>query len=95
MASLGTFSTGINIKNIHNIIFAAPSKSQIKVLQSIGRGLRIADDGRGCTLYDIVDDLSWKKSENYTLKHARERTEIYTREKFKFKLIEIDLEKAP
>ena len=57
VASLGTFSTGINIRNLNNIIFASPSKSQIKILQSIGRGLRKSDDGRSTKLYDIADDL--------------------------------------
>ena len=76
VASLGTFSTGINIRNLHNIIFASPSKSQIKVLQSIGRGLRKSDDGKDTTLYDIADDLHWKSSKNYTLLHAAERIKI-------------------
>jgi len=60
VASLGTFSTGINIRNLHNIVFASPSKSQIRVLQSIGRGLRKTDDGKSTTLYDIIDDITWK-----------------------------------
>ena len=64
VASLGTFSTGINIRNLHNIVFASPSKSQIKVLQSIGRGLRNSDDGSTTTLYDIADDLHWKSRKN-------------------------------
>lgn len=91
VASLGTFSTGINIRNLHNIIFASPSKSQIKVLQSIGRGLRKSDDGKDTTLYDIADDLHWKSSKNYTLLHAAERIKIYTKEQFKFNIIEIPL----
>ena len=91
VASLGTFSTGINIRNLHNIIFASPSKSQIKVLQSIGRGLRKSDDGKDTTLYDIADDLHWKSSKNYTLQHAAERIKIYSKERFKFKIIEIPL----
>ena len=62
VASLGTFSTGINIRNLHNIIFASPSKSQVKVLQSIGRGLRKSDDGRTTKLYDISDDLHTRGS---------------------------------
>ena len=56
VASMGTFSTGVNIRNLHNIIFASPSKSQIRVLQSIGRGLRKSSDGRKTWLYDISDD---------------------------------------
>ena len=91
VASLGTFSTGINIRNLHNIIFASPSKSQIKVLQSIGRGLRKSDDGRGTKLYDIADDLHWKSKKNYTLDHAAERIKIYTKEKFTYKIYEITL----
>ena len=91
VASLGTFSTGINIKNLHNIIFASPSKSQIKVLQSIGRGLRKSDDGRTTKLFDIADDLHWKHAKNYTLTHAADRIKIYTKEKFNYKIYEIKL----
>ena len=53
IASYGTFSTGINIRNLHNIIFASPSKSRIRNLQSIGRGLRKSDTKDKCTLYDL------------------------------------------
>ncbi len=91
VASLGTFSTGINIKNLHNIIFASPSKSQIKVLQSIGRGLRKSDDGRETKLFDIADDLHYRKNKNFTLNHAAERIKIYTREKFKYKIYDIKI----
>ena len=91
VASLGTFSTGINIKNLHNIIFASPSKSQIKVLQSIGRGLRKADDGRHTRLYDITDDLHWKSKKNYALVHGEERVKIYSKEKFDYKIIEVPI----
>lgn len=91
VASAGTFSTGINIKNLHNIIFAAPTKSQIRVLQSIGRGLRKSDDGRPTTVYDISDNFSWKKKKNYTMQHAIDRIKIYTREGFKYKITEIPL----
>jgi superfamily II DNA or RNA helicase len=93
VASLGTFSTGINIKNLHNIVFASPSKSQIKVLQSIGRGLRKADDGRDCTLYDLCDDLHWKTKKNYTLVHAGIRIQLYTKEKFNYKIHEVQITK--
>lgn len=91
VASLGTFSTGVNIRNLHNIVFASPSKSQIKILQSIGRGLRKSEDGRATRLYDIADDLHWKSRKNYTLNHAAERIKIYTKEKFKYKIYEIDI----
>jgi len=91
VASLGTFSTGINIRNLHNIIFASPSKSQIKVLQSIGRGLRVSDDGRKTTLYDITDDLHWRGRKNYTLMHGAERVKIYEKEEFNYKIIKVDI----
>jgi superfamily II DNA or RNA helicase len=92
VASLGTFSTGINIRNLHNIIFASPSKSQIKVLQSIGRGLRQSDNGSTTTLYDIADDLHWKKKKNYTLLHSAERVKIYAKEQFKYQIHEVSIE---
>ena len=91
VASLGTFSTGINIRNLHNIIFASPSKSQIKVQQSIGRGLRNSDNGATTVLYDIADDLHWKSKKNYTLLHSAERIKIYARESFNYKIYEVEL----
>lgn len=91
VASSGTFSTGINIRNLHNIVFASPSKSQIKILQSIGRGLRKSDNGQPTTLYDIGDDLHWKTKKNYTLQHLGERIKIYSKEQFEFNIYEIDL----
>lgn len=91
VASLGTFSTGVNIKNLNNIIFASPSKSQIKILQSIGRGLRKGSNDMETTLYDIADDLHWKSKKNYTLIHAAERIKIYAKEKFDYKIYEIDI----
>jgi superfamily II DNA or RNA helicase len=91
VASLGTFSTGINIKELHNIIFASPSKSQIRVLQSIGRGLRKSEDGRETQLFDISDDISWQKRKNFSLLHSWERLKIYQNEKFDFKTITVEL----
>lgn len=91
VASLGTFSTGINIRNLHNIIFASPSKSQVKVLQSIGRGLRKSDDGSTTNLFDISDDLHCRGYRNFTLKHSAERIKIYSREGFKYKVYPLDL----
>ena len=91
VASLGTFSTGINIKNLHNIVFATPSKSQVKVLQSIGRGLRKSDDGSTTKLFDIADDLHTKGHKNFTLKHSAERIKMYTKEGFRYKIYPINL----
>ena len=91
VASFGSYSTGINITNINNIIFASPSKSQIRILQSIGRGLRKSSDGRDTVLYDLIDDFSWKKKENYALLHGKERIKIYSKEQFPFKLHEVPI----
>mgnify|MGYP003388331216 CR=1 FL=1 len=91
VASYGTFSTGINIRNLHNIIFASPSKSRIRNLQSIGRGLRLGDNKVNATLYDIADDLIYKSKENYTLKHFQERINIYNEEEFDYEIHNINL----
>ena len=91
VASFGTFSTGINIRNLHNIIFASPSKSRVRNLQSIGRGLRKSDTKDSAVLFDIADDLRYKKHENFTLKHFAERIKIYSEEKFSFKIYKIEL----
>jgi superfamily II DNA or RNA helicase len=91
VASYGVFSTGVSIRNLHNIIFASPSKSRIRNLQSIGRGLRKSETKDSATLYDIADDLRYKKRENYTLKHFAHRIQIYSEEKFQFKIYKIEL----
>jgi superfamily II DNA or RNA helicase len=91
VASYGTFSTGINIKNLHNIIFASPTKSRIRNLQSIGRGLRTSENKDSCNLYDIGDDLSWKTKKNYTLLHMIERIKIYNDEHFTYKIVKVSL----
>jgi len=91
IASYGTFSTGINIRNLHNIIFASPSKSRIRNLQSIGRSLRLGDNKDKAVLYDIADDLRYKNHMNFTLRHFVERTKIYNEEKFTYKIYKIGL----
>jgi len=91
IASYGTFSTGINIRNLHNIVFASPSKSRIRNLQSIGRGLRLKDNNSAATLYDIADDLTYNEKENYTLAHFRERINIYSEEEFNYEIHNIEL----
>ena len=91
VASLGTFSTGINIRNLHNIVFASPSKSQIKVLQSIGRGLRKSDNNQDTKLIDIADNLQVGSKGNFTLKHSVSRMKIYDKEKFDYKVHKVVL----
>jgi superfamily II DNA or RNA helicase len=91
VASYGTFSTGINIRNLHNIIFASPTKSKIRNLQSIGRGLRTHDSKAQCNLYDIGDDLSYKSKKNFTLLHMAERIKLYNDEQFDYTLNKVTL----
>lgn len=92
VASYGTFSTGINIRNLHNVIFASPSKSKIRNLQSIGRGLRTSETKKNCQLFDIGDDLTWKSKKNYTILHLAERIKIYNEEHFEYKLVRVPLQ---
>jgi superfamily II DNA or RNA helicase len=91
VASYGTFSTGVNIRNLHNIIFASPSKSRIRNLQSIGRGLRLGENKEEAVLYDIADDFRIGKHVNYTLQHFISRVKIYDEEKFNYKFYNIEL----
>lgn len=92
IASFGVFSTGVNIPSIENVVFASPSKSKIRNLQSIGRGLRLKNGKTHCNLFDISDDLSWKSKKNHTMNHFTERLKTYSEEQFKYKIMEIDLE---
>ena len=93
VASYGTFSTGINIQNLHNVIFASPSKSRIRNLQSIGRVLRKGTNKIKAILYDIADDCTYKTKRNYTLNHLIERIKIYNEENFNYEIITIQLKK--
>ena len=91
VASYGTFSTGINIKNLHNVIFASPSKSRIRNLQSIGRVLRKGKNKVKAKLYDIADDLTLGSRKNYTLNHFIERVKIYVQEQFNYDIISVNI----
>lgn len=91
VASYGVFAQGVNIKRLHNIIFASPSKSRIRVMQSIGRGLRLGSGKDECVLFDLADDLSMKGKKNYTLNHMIERVKMYNGEGFDYEFHNIDL----
>jgi len=88
VASFGVFSTGINIRNLHNIIFASPYKSRIRNLQSIGRGLRTHESKAIARLYDIADNFN---NNNHTMKHFIKRIGIYNQEEFDYEIIKINL----
>ena len=91
VASYGTFSTGINIRNLHNVVFSSPTKSRIRTLQSIGRGLRISNDKSSVIVYDIADDLKHKNHINFTLTHFMERLNIYNSESFDYRIYNMDI----
>ena len=91
VASYGTFSTVINIKNLHNVIFASPSKSRIRNLQSIGRVLRKGKYKNKAMLYDIADNITVKNKRNYTLNHLVERVKIYNEENFNYEIEKVYL----
>jgi len=91
VASYGTTSTGVNIPSIEDIIFAHPTKSTIRVLQSLGRGLRLSEGKTVCRLWDVVDDMRWKKRRNFALEHGMERYGIYASEDLPVRVVEIRL----
>lgn len=91
IATSSIFSTGTNIPSIENIIFAMPTKSSVRVRQSIGRGLRLKSGKSHCTLFDICDDLSYKAYRNTTLKHMQERVVIYDKESFEYTLTRLNI----
>lgn len=91
VASYGTFSTGINIKRLHNAIAAHPTKSVIRLLQSIGRILRLGEGKDKAKWFDIADELQWKSWVNHTLKHFAERVRAYSEQKFKYTITKVKI----
>jgi len=91
IASYGTFSTGINIRNINNVVFASPSKSRVRVLQSIGRGLRQSKTKTSVKLFDVSDNVSYKSRQNFTYRHFNERLNIYKQENFNYEINRVKL----
>jgi len=94
VASYGTFSTGINIKNLHNVIFASPTKSRVRTMQSVGRGLRVSDTKDSMTLFDIADNLTIGNNKNFTLNHLIERVKMYNSEGFAYEMHTIKLKES-
>jgi superfamily II DNA or RNA helicase len=96
VATYGILSTGVSIKQIDHVVLAAPVKSKIRLLQSIGRGLRVSKTKKEVTLWDIIDNFSKTTPKtmkmNHAMKHFFERAKIYDAEKFDSKILEINLE---
>ncbi len=91
IATYQIFSTGVNIKNLHHIILASPSKSKIRILQSIGRILRKHHSKLIAIVYDISDKLTERKKKNFSYQHFVERLKIYIHQQFKYRISKIDL----
>jgi superfamily II DNA or RNA helicase len=91
VASYKTFSTGVNIPSLQNVVFGSPSKSRIRVLQSIGRALRLSANKNNARLYDVADDISWKSYKNHSSRHFSERIQMYNQEKFDYSIYTINL----
>lgn len=91
LANTKIFSTGVNIKRLHNLVFTSATKATITILQSIGRLLRKGGDADEVVAYDVTDNLKWKTKVNYAIEHFLERVKIYQQEKFKMKQFNIDL----
>jgi superfamily II DNA or RNA helicase len=81
----------VNLPELDNLIFASPSKGRIRNLQSIGRVLRRGTGKTSAVLYDIVDDLQWKNTQNFAVRHFVERVKIYNDEGFEFKIYNVDI----
>lgn len=90
-ASYGVFSVGVNMKKIHHLVLASPSKSKYRVLQSIGRGLRLHASKTHFYVHDIVDDAHEVQYNNYAYRHWKKRKKFYADESFPVELYAHDL----
>ncbi len=91
IASFGTFSTGISVKNIHNIVFAESFKSDKIIRQSIGRGMRLHSTKEKTNIIDIVDDFSYNGDKNFLIRHMEKRLEIYETQGFPYKIYDVTI----
>ncbi len=91
IASFGTFSTGISVKNIHNIVFAESFKSDKIIRQSIGRGMRLHESKTKTNIIDISDDFSYNGDKNFLIRHMEKRMEIYDSQGFPYKIYNVEI----
>jgi superfamily II DNA or RNA helicase len=97
LATYQTVGAGFNVKNLHQIIFFSSYKAKIKVLQAIGRGLRVHKSKQQLIVWDVIDDLSYVTRNktvhlNHLAKHFIERRKYYKRSGFKYQNKIIQLE---
>jgi len=90
IANYKTFSVGINIKNLHNLILASSTKGFERIVQSLGRTIRKLSGKEKVRIWDIVDNFSKGKQKNYSLKHLEERLNIYLEEEHPIKQKDIN-----
>lgn len=91
IASYSVASTGVNMVGLNNMVLASPTKSKIRVLQSIGRALRVSKTKKHANVYDIVDVLSHTRKKSFAAKHFEERLNQYTKEGFDVRIKEFQL----
>lgn len=91
VASYKTFSTGINIRNLHHVILGAAIKAKITLIQAIGRALRLGDGKTKAYVHDIGDNLSIGTYQNHTYRHFLIRLELYVKEQFKCKNVKVQI----
>lgn len=89
ICSYATMAVGVSIKKLTNVVFFESYKSEVKVLQSIGRGLRKHESKECMILWDVVDDLRYPKGKkmisNFTYRHWENfRLSYYKEQGFEF-----------
>ena len=90
IVALRNFSTGINIKNLHNVIFLSPSKSRSETYNLLVESLEKQKQSEA-KLFDIDDDTTYNSRKNYTLNHFIERVKIYNQEQFNYDISTINI----
>lgn len=95
VSTFQSLSTGVSIRKLDNVVFFASYKSEVKVLQSIGRGLRTHASKSGMTLWDVVDDMTYtekRKIHNFTYNHwLKYRLEYYKEQMFEYETYSINI----
>ena len=86
VASYGTLSTGVSIKNIHNVVFAEGFKSESRIIQSIGRALRLHETKTIASIYDIVDLFTEERGHSSLKNHGEERLLMYKKHEYPYKV---------
>lgn len=91
LATYSIFAEGINIRNLYNLIGASATASEQRIIQSIGRILRIGKEGDQVYFDDLVDDLSQDQKRNYFVQHAMKRFDIYDKHRYPYRILNVKL----